>query len=108
MSHQHPKSRAADLTADSADITDGDNRLQLGHAASVSASSALSAVLLFRPGFARLSSICCAASQSGWIIPYKGAPENRRPRPRSESAGDWRPSRRDRRSGSAAVPELSR
>ena len=108
MSYPLAKSPAAECTADRADITDSETLSELGHAASVSASSALSAVLLFRRGFARLSPTCCVTSQAGWIIPEQGAPENRRPRLRSESLGNWRPSRRDRRSGSAAVPGLGR
>jgi len=105
MRHSFPKSRAAELTADSPDITDRDTPLQLSHAASGSASST---VLLLRPGVARLSHIYLVASQAGWIIPEQGAPGNRRPRLRSESACDWRHTRRGRRSGSAAVPGLSR
>ncbi len=106
MSYPLPESRPEPLTADSADITDRDTPLQLGRVASVSASSALSAVQLFRLGLARRLPTCCVTSQAGWIIPEQGAPENRRPRLRSESTGDLRLSRRDRRSGSAAVPGL--
>ena len=105
MSHPLPESRPELLTADSADITDRNTPLQLGRVASVSASSA---VLLFRPGLARLSHIYFVASQAGWIIPEQGAPGNRRPRFRSESPGNSWPCRRDRRSGSAAVPGLGR
>ena len=108
MRHPLSKSRGAVLTADSADITDRDTPLQLGRAASVSASSVLSAVLLLRPGLSWLLPINCVASQPGCVIPEQGAPENRRPRLRSESPGDWLPTRRDRRSGSAAVPGLGR
>jgi hypothetical protein len=108
MRYPITKYRPELLTADCADITERNTPLQLGHAASVSASSALSAVLSFRPAFVRLAPICCVASLPGWIIPEQGGAKGRHPRLRSESLGGWRPSRRGGRSGSAAVPRLSR